>query len=88
MPVGISGWNSVMGSYYQTWWPKAAIWKAEQEAVKVEARLSYIREVLLKEEQEKKQCVCFGGCGGYDEVSNNAEKGADNDPFLNTFHIF
>lgn len=42
MPVGISGWNSVIGSYYQAWWPKAAIWKAEQEAVKVEARLSYI----------------------------------------------
>lgn len=60
MPVGISGWNSVMGSYYQTWWPKAAIWKAEQEAVKVEARLSYIREVLLKEEQEKNSVYVLG----------------------------
>lgn len=59
MPVGI-GWNSVMGSYYQTWWPKAAIWKAEQEAVKVEARLSYIREVLLKEEQEKNSVYVLG----------------------------
>lgn len=49
-----------MGSYYQTWWPKAAIWKAEQEAVKVEARLSYIREVLLKEEQEKNSVYVLG----------------------------
>lgn len=75
-----------MGS--QAWWPKAAIWKAEQEAVKVEARLSYIGEVSLKERLEKKKCVCFGGCGSYDEVSNNAEKGADDGSFLNTFLIF
>lgn len=53
MPVDISGWNSVMDSYYQAWWPKAAIWKTEQEAVKVEAGLSYIGEVFLKERLKK-----------------------------------